>query len=376
VKPAPDEDTLRRRRWIIDGVIVTVAIAAAVTVALVARDTEANGPSLLDIPVGLLSLVLVVGRRHRTGLLLALSTFGTAALAVLEDRPGLLLLSTLVLLFTYATQVERRGAIIAGLLTAVVLYGSAVSTSRVPLRSPAVVIVFAWCSVAVAAGDAVRSWRAARLAAAERTERRIVEERLAIARELHDLLAHNLSVMNVQTGVASHLLRSDIDRAEDALRLARSAGRSMLDELRGMLAVLRSPDAPVDVLPGVTEIPALVETMRSTGLAVSAHLPTTWPSVSPVVSLTAYRVVQESLTNALRHGAGSAELTITADDDGLAITVTNPVRGTNVPSVSGHGLTGMRERVASVDGSLDVRSAGGRFEVVARLPVLASAPVS
>jgi signal transduction histidine kinase len=217
------------------------------------------------------------------------------------------------------------------------------------------------------------------LAADAWTRQQVFEERLTIARELHDLLAHNLSVMHVQTGAALHLLRSDPDRAEESLRAARDAGRSILDELRELLAVLRDdePDESGDVaprasLPTVDDVAALVNTMRSAGLAIVWTDTGAPQRLAPAVSLAAYRIVQEALTNAAKHGDGTATLITEWNNRSVTITVINPVRPhgiTNKVPSRGHGLVGMRERALTNGGSLEAGETASDFEVRARLPV-------
>ena len=203
-------------------------------------------------------------------------------------------------------------------------------------------IGIAWTAGAVGIADAIRSWRrytesaeaelqAAVLAAEAEASRQVSEERLVIARELHDLLAHNLSVMNVQTGAALHLLRTDPDQAEASLTTARDAGRTVLDELRELLSVLRHDhdDGGADVVaavgrrrrpPGRHDARARGST--STGTAAGAPRP-----LPAVASLAAYRIVQEGLTNAAKHGDGSVVLAMAWADDGLTIRIENPTTG-------------------------------------------------
>ena len=215
------------------------------------------------------------------------------------------------------------------------------------------------------------------LAAEARTRQQVSEERLAIARELHDLLAHNLSVMNVQTGAALHLLHSDPEQAETSLVAARDAGRTVLDELRELLAVLRhdgaDDESPTSSLPTVEELPTLVDTMRSSGLAVEWHRSGQPRPLAPATSLAAYRIAQEALTNAAKHGTGSADFVTDWHDDGLTIRVVNDVSERD-DSGGGHGLVGMRERAAANGGQITAAPDGGRFVVAAWLPVVANRP--
>ncbi len=201
----------------------------------------------------------------------------------------------------------------------------------------------------------------------------VSEERLAIARELHDLLAHNLSVMNVQTGAALHLLRADPDQAEESLTAARDAGRTVLDELGELLAMLRHDDGAESTssLPTFDEIGDLVDTMRAAGLAVTWGRDGAPRPLAPAVSLAAYRIIQEALTNAAKYGGGAAQLETHWDDTGLTIRVSNArpsadSDGSDV--IGGHGLIGMRERATVNGGRLRAEPEGERFVVEAWLP--------
>jgi signal transduction histidine kinase len=267
----------------------------------------------------------------------------------------------------------------------VIFYGSALaSTDEIPSSAP-VVILPLWCAGVVALADAVRSRRALIAATNERirvaeetrereTRQRVVEERLTIARDLHDLVGHHLSVMMVQTGVAAHVLRSDPDRAESALGLARDSGRSVMDELRDLLSVLRDGEGePTERVPTIDDIHALVDATRAMGVAVQwtergAPLP-----LSPATSVATYRALQELLTNARRHGAGAVGVDATWSDHDLTVTVRNPIADTRVPG-SGLGLVGLRERVTHAGGTIAVDETTAEFVVAVTLPALAGAP--
>ena len=220
--------------------------------------------------------------------------------------------------------------------------------------------------------------RTAVLAAEAQTRQQVSEERLTIARELHDLLAHNLSVMNVQTGAALHLLRSDPEQAEVSLTAARDAGRTVLDELRELLAVLRhdeGEDAPTASLPTFEELDALVETMRGAGLAVTWTRSGVPLTLAPAVSLAAYRITQEGLTNAAKHGTGAAELVTEWDDAGVTLRIANETAASGGVG-GGHGVVGMRERAAANGGRLTAEPLGSRFVVEAWLPAIADREVA
>ena len=376
--------TAHPRRVDVGVAVATVAVSAV----LIGGTPEASGAGWPDLAAGVGAFVLVLLRRRWPLLLLAVALGWAVIHALVWDRPSSLVFAALVLLGTACVRLDRGPAIALGAGVGLTLYGLAltINDDLEPTDGRAV-IGLVWAAAAVGIGDAARSWRRYREsvelqarsavdAAEAQARQQISDERLTIARELHDLLSHNLSVMNVQTGAALHLLHHDPDGAEHALTAARDAGRTVLDELRDMLGVLRQgtadDDAPRGALPTLDDLPALVDAMRATELA------TTWtesgerrPLASPV-SLAAYRIVQEALTNAAKHGSGSATLAIRWDPDALIITVTNPVP-TLVPQqdqpTTGHGLIGMHERAVANGAVLEAGPAPSGFTVTARLPL-------
>jgi signal transduction histidine kinase len=195
------------------------------------------------------------------------------------------------------------------------------------------------------------------------------DERVRIARDLHDVVAHHVSVIAVQAEAAQEVLASQPDRAAEAMASVADTARTALAELRRLLGVLRSPTAlaPQPDLDGMDE---LVDSVRHAGLAVEVSTTGEPRPVDAVVGLTAYRVVQEALTNVLKH-AGDCRASVNLDfaDDALVVTVTDDGRSTGTGD--GHGLVGMRERVTMLGGSLDAGPGGnGGFAVRARLPLL------
>lgn len=208
-------------------------------------------------------------------------------------------------------------------------------------------------------------------AVAER--RRADEERLRIARELHDVLAHSISVINVQAGVGLALLDSDPEQARTALTTIKAASKEALGEVRQVLDTLRTPgDVPRAPAPGLDRLPELVEQAAAAGLTVAVSTVGTPSALPPGADLAAFRIVQEALTNVVRHSGsrtarvriahGSGSLELTVDDDG-------PATGTEAGG-SGNGLAGMRERAAALGGTIEAgtRPDGG-FRVHAVLPV-------
>lgn len=335
-----------------------------------------------EVAAGIGAFVMVLLRRWRPRLLLGVALLWAAAHVGIYQRPTPTFFAILVLMFTVCVALERWQAIGLGVAVAAPLYGFGLYVNEVAAGDQRAIIGIVWAFLVVGFADATRSWRqfkesadqqvrAAVLAAEAQTRQQVSEERLTIARELHDLLAHNLSVMNVQTGAALHLLRNDPDQAEQSLTAARDAGKTVLEELRELLGVLRhdeGDDAPTSSLPTVDELASLVETMRSAGLAVEWTEAGAPRPLAPAVSLAAYRIVQESLTNAAKHGGGAADLATVWDDTGLTIQIANDVAG-EAGDGSGHGVVGMRERASANGGRLTTETADGRFLVDAWLPV-------
>ncbi len=368
----------------IDAAIGFTAVAIGSLLIRVSPDQFETGWP--EVAAGFGAFVFVMLRRTAPALLLVVAMAWGGIHVLVLNRPTPIFFAVLVLLVTVCIRLDRWQAIGLGVVAAVLLYAFGIIVNEATVGDSRAVIGIVWSFFAVGIADATRSWqqykasadaqvRAALLAAQAETRQQVSEERLAIARELHDLLAHNLSVMNVQTGAALHLLRSDPDQAELSLTAARDAGRSVLDELRELLSVLRQPeddtdDAPIGSLPSFDELNTLVETVRAAGLETVWTESGSPRTLAPAVSLAAYRIAQEALTNAAKHGSGSAELTTTWTDTVLRIRVENPVHTGTERSGSGLGLIGMRERATVHGGTLETQVDHGRHIVEATLPVI------
>jgi signal transduction histidine kinase len=216
-------------------------------------------------------------------------------------------------------------------------------------------------------------------ASQERAARGLADERLRITRDLHDILGHAMGVMVVQAGVAERLFDTDPERARAAVAHIGTTGRASLAEMRQVLQTLRDDHGAADALPrapvpGLADVPALVTRVEKAGLPVTLTVAGSPRPLPQGVELAAYRVIQESLTNCLKHAAanramvvvtyGPEELRVDVDDDG-SNRPTSDARG-------GHGLIGMRERLAACDGRLKTgRGARGGFHVEAHLPAVA-----
>ena len=204
--------------------------------------------------------------------------------------------------------------------------------------------------------------------------RAVAEERRRIAREMHDVVAHSVSTMVIQAGGARRILARDPQRAIDAAALIERTGREALSEMRHLLGVLHAGDESASLTPQPTlqQLGALLERSRAAGLPVELHIDGEAHELSAGVDLAAYRLVQEALTNALKHGGGHAAVRVRYQDHELRVTITDRGDGTVKHRVvsGGNGLVGMRERVRVIGGELHAGPrAGGGFEVDARLPL-------
>jgi signal transduction histidine kinase len=209
----------------------------------------------------------------------------------------------------------------------------------------------------------------------EEARRRAYEERLRVARDVHDVVGHGLAVINMQAGIALHVIGKRPDQAESALEAIKTTSKDALDELRATLAVFRQPDeagAPRRPTPGLDQLESLTTDMADSGLPVKLLVSGERARLPGAVDLAAYRIVQESLTNTLRHaGHATATVRVTYEADMLDLEITDDGRGHDPHGngQGGHGITGMRERAAAVGGTLEAGPGeDGGFRVHARLP--------
>lgn len=215
----------------------------------------------------------------------------------------------------------------------------------------------------------------------ERTTRlAVAEERVKIARELHDIVAHSVSLMTIQISAARRVFHKTPAEAEKALEAAERTGRESLTELRSILNVLRSSDASIErsdppetaPLPGLADIPKLVGSVRQAGTAITFDVRGEPSDVTPSIAVTFYRVLQEALTNVIRHAPGAAvNVQIGYEERRMTLVVEDDGPGSEAPGGEGHGLIGMQERVGAAGGSLQVGPArsGKGWRVEASIPV-------
>jgi signal transduction histidine kinase len=283
--------------------------------------------------------------------------------------------------------------LVAGGLTVLVLVGAPALLASTSFLGATSVAVTAACGLAVAAGDAWRSRRAHAADAEERARRaeytreqearrRVMEERLRIARDLHDSMGHHIALINAQAGLGAHVFDDQPVAAKRALAHIMRASRVALDDLRDTIGLLRQPDEPAvatDPAVGVSSLAALIASFRKSGLPVDHEMDGLARPLPPAADLTAYRVVQESLTNVRKHaGDVAARVHVSFRPGALHIVVEDDGNGRaapHAPSVvahgnAGHGILGMHERISALGGCLDTgpRPTGG-FRVSAVLPL-------
>jgi signal transduction histidine kinase len=377
---------LVRRYWL--DALVLIGITEA-EIELIARRSEHDAPTTtlwVTVPLLAVSFVPLFGRQWLRFGAPAAFFIVNAAISFIDGRlvtwTAATFFGVMTATFLFGLLEERRQAV-AGL--AIALVAAAVVTRNDPSQG-----VGDWIGIALlfsaiwlagfalgrkieSAAEAER--RAERLEREREAEARaaVAEERARIARELHDVVGHSVSVMTVQASAVRRLLRPDQEREREALEVVEQTGREALAEMRRLVGVLRRPEeAPaLAPQPSLEHLDRLVSQARESGLPVELRVEGRPIQLSPGVDLTAYRLVQEGLTNAIKHARASrADVLVRYGDDEVEIVVTDDGTGGGDGGGSGHGLVGMRERVAVYGGELESgpRPEGG-YGLHARLPV-------
>ncbi|MGC9438453.1 sensor histidine kinase [Streptomyces sp. WG5] len=351
-------------------------------------------PDALSLALMAVGAAALVFRRRAPLVVLAVTGGVSVVECVTGDPRAPVVMSAVIALYTVAASTDRPTTWRVGLLTMTVLTGAAMLAGPLPWYAQENLAVFAWTGIGASAGDAVRSRRAFvqairdRAEKAERTReeearRRVAEERLRIARDLHDVVAHHIALVNVQAGVAAHVMDKQPDQAKEALAHVREASRSALGELRATVGLLRQsddPEAPTEPAPGLDRLDELVAAFHRAGLHVEVARAYQDTALPTAVDLAAYRIIQEALTNVHKHAGtrAKAEVSVVRVGPDIEVTVLDDGggegdAGVGVPgagSSGGHGLLGMRERVTAVRGTLTTGPRyGGGFRVHAILPV-------
>jgi signal transduction histidine kinase len=378
-------------------------VAAVLTiVAVVAAYGEAHptdpgryftgGHHLPHTPDAALLLVAAAGivlawRHQYPRTVLCLSTAAVVVYSLLGYVNGVALLLPAVAMGTLAATPSmsfRRSALWAVAVTAVLMAATG-ANNPLGTTSGGFNLIPGVIAVALSAGFAMANRRAyadsVRAKAEADARRQIDEERLRIARELHDVVAHTMATINVQASAATQLLRDRPVEAAESLVAIRAASKDGLRELRAILNVLRNADEPADPtqpVPSLARLDALAAGVRAAGLPVTLTVTGQPRELPAVTDLAAFRIIQEALTNSIRHaGPATAAVAVRYGDADLRIEITDtgrgaPVRSENPASSvgSGHGLRGMRERAAAAGGTIDIGPGpSGGFRVVAEFPL-------
>jgi signal transduction histidine kinase len=379
------------RRYGLDALIVLAAVESTLAIALRHGSPEAPRTTLWFVvpATAIVILPLLARRRFPFGVPFSVWLLGPV-LSFVDGRLVPFTPSISVAGMAGAFLLGSRSGVEAWLGLAAVLGGAAVVVFNDPSHgAPELFFVPLLFSVGWLAGYALRE-RAEQAEAAEvraaQAERdretaariAVAEERARIARELHDIVAHAVSVMVLQVGAVRHKLPDELAEDGDALRNVEQAGRTALGEMRRLLAAMRRDGDDVDLTPqpGLGGLDSLLEEIGRAGLPVRLHVDGEAVPLPRGIDLSAYRILQEGLTNALKHArAESADVTVRYAPDELRLEVRDDGRGSSTSDAPGHGLVGVRERVKIYGGEMTAGTAnGGGFVLSARLPLRSDRP--
>lgn len=360
-------------------IVVPIAFVQVVfTFGAAYGQTQLDRVNALTIVLVLLSAVALRWRRSHPVIVLVVVYALLATYFALHNPFGPIFISLVVALFNAIAYGRRVSAWTTGYAGAAVLFAAIIARSSWDFSWGGAGAVFAWISLVMGVGELAKARRdraaQAEAARAEQDKRQASEERLRIAREVHDVLAHHVSLINVQSGVALHLIDDNPDQVREALTAIKQSSKEVLVELRNILGVLRDVDraAPRHPVASLDDLDRLLERMRTAGLPTAVEVVGEKRPVPKGVDAAALRIVQESLTNTYRHaGPTSATVTLTYLPDELRVQVDDEGRGeAGGPSVgTGSGLTGMRQRAEALSGTFTAGPRpGGGFRVVATFP--------
>ncbi|MET8836131.1 sensor histidine kinase [Micromonospora sp. NPDC004540] len=369
-----DRERGNRGPWLLDGLVALALLAIGLAGTAPAGLNQGVGTGRATYPLVVVAALAVAVRRRWPLATLAVVTAASTAYLVLGYPYGPILLSFFVAIYTVAAyRPLRLAAAAAGVALLVLL--THVFVGAHPPGLVGLMPAAAWVVVPFAVGVTVRLGR--ENAARNRTDeaRRLADaERLRVAREVHDVVGHGLAAIHLQAEVALHLLARKPEQAEAALTAISRTSKEALDELRVTLTVVRRDEAADEraPAPGLAQLPQLRERLAGAGLPVTVEVDGPARPLPVAVDLAAYRVVQEALTNVLRHaGPATATVSLRYAPTEVAVEVTDTGRGAAAPADRpGYGLAGMRERVTALGGSFAAGPAStGGFRVSATLPV-------
>ena len=373
-----------RRQLLIDVGVAVAAFAGTLALMFVPESDEAHqprDPDALGVILAALASLPLVARRRAPILVLVSVVAASAVLFGLGYPEGPPIGPTLALYFVALSRAEgwlRTAPVIALAAGLFAAHITALGIGRDRFPGGEILLgVILWSGVWIA-GDRTRLRRERIAALEERAlraereaerERRLAaaEERARIARDLHDSAGHAINVILVQAGAARLLQQQDPERAREALETVEEVARETIDEIDRLVGALREEgSADVEPPPGLAALDGLVERHRAAGLDVSVETRGSRRALARGADQAAYRILQEALTNAARHGNSVVEVDIAFGDSAVEITVTNPAAAD--AGGDGHGLVGMRERAALLGGTLDTATSNGHFRLRASLP--------
>ena len=383
--PTPPEWRMPRWASLWIPVIVSFLVQVPVAIAFTRLFHLTQTQGLISIGIALLGPLALIGARRFPGPVVALTAIGASLDLIFNEHPGP---PYIALAFGIVSAIVRNARIwawisiavawVATIAVALALGDDRFTAGRIAGTTLGILIV-------VGIGEGIRGRRDRmaefRRRVSQRRQTEVQAERVRIARELHDVLAHSLSQINVQAGVGLHLMDKQPDKAKEALASIKETSKTALDEVRTVLGVLRAeggadPNAPLVPEPDLSRLPGLAASLTAQGIDVRLDDRLSADQVPKPVQLALYRIAQESLTNITRHAEGVTRATISLSrrdgvyrlevrDDGRSV-------GAGVATASesgGRGLLGMRERAELLGGHLTAGpAAGGGFEVVAELP--------
>jgi signal transduction histidine kinase len=380
------------RSYVFDVLVVAAAVGSVIEFIVRSGDAEflPTTTNWFLIPAALVTILPLLARRRLPFLAPATVLILAAAVSFVEGNFApfsfAIFVSIIAAAFLLGMNADRREALAAvPLIVATVV----IATRNQPSGSTedgvfiTIILLCAWVggfALSRRLAEARRAEERAVVLAAEQAklaEEAVEEERSRIARELHDVVAHHVSVMTVQAGAVRRLLRPEQEREREALVSVEETGRKALTEMRRLLGVLKEDAAPAPLAPqpGMATLDTLLDQVREAGLPVELTTEGDPVELAPGVDLSAYRIIQEALTNALKHaGPARAWVVVRYGEKNLELEIANDGRSDGNSAVSGHGLVGMKERVAVYGGQLESGPRpGGGFAVRARLPIEAEA---
>jgi signal transduction histidine kinase len=388
----------RVRMWISQLMVLALGCLALANIWVAPLPDTISGPRPVNTLIFLLICLTLLWRQRVPVAVLFAVIFLVGVQAAFFDPsfqnpagqiPFVSFLALIWCFYSVAAYSGLRRAVLAGAIAGVVILPAFLLTLRAGVNPGRIIPAWLFCASLWFIGRTVhqRQVQAARLQdlalqleveREENAQSAVAEERTRIAREMHDVVAHSVSVMVVQSQAAQRLLEGEQRAARQALGSIETTGRQALTEMRRLLGTLRRTDAELTLAPqpSLSRLEDLIEQVREAGLPVELRVQGEATSVPPGVDLSAYRIVQEALTNTLKHaGASHAKVVVHYRDDELELEVTDDGAGNGNGGGSGQGMIGMRERVALYGGVLETgNKVGGGYVVQARLPLDANQP--